>query len=261
MRIFALLLWVSTTVFAGNIRVVPLTRNAEPHAVQMQIIEPIDGSLIHTQPIEVDIKVKNFPLGIITQTPRKDEFRGSSKGTTVHLFIDNDPYIALGEYYEVPSKAKKGHYERLLRCHIPSKLKRGEHIIRALPVTSYGESIKDPDAIDTTVFFLSDKRGKWRMNFDPSEPYLTYNEPQGTFAARKGILLDFALTNCELTTNGYKLQLYINGDLIDTLTSYVPYALYGLEKGLHRITLVLVDKHNHFVEGPFNKTTREIVVK
>lgn len=261
MRTCALLLAVSTTVFAGNIRVVPLTQNPEPKGVQVQITEPEDGILTFSQPIKVALSVRNFPLGVITQTPRKDEFRGSSKGSTVHLFIDNGPYIALGEYYELPVKHQKNRYERQLVYQVPAKLKRGEHIIRALPVTSYGESIKDPDALDTTIFFLSDKRGKWRTNFDPAAPFLTYNEPQGTFDAKKGILLDFFLSNCELSRTGYKIYLYINEDKVETLTSYLPYALYGLEKGLHRITLELVDKDGKFVEGPFNKTTREIVVK
>lgn len=260
MRLCALLLGLSMTLYA-EIRVVPLEKILESSAVQMRIMYPEDGQLEHKQPVKVQLRIRGFPLGTISQFSRKDEFRGDPKGQTVHLFIDNDPYIALNENYEHVYTENHTFYERILTYEIPAKLKRGEHVIRALPALSFGECIKDPDAFDANIFFLSDKKQKWRINFDPSAPSLTYNEPQGTFDERQGILVDFYLSNCELSKTGYKVLLFVDEELLETLTSYRPYAIYGLKKGLHKITLELVDKRGDFVEGPFNKTTREIFVK
>ncbi|MCH9613588.1 MAG: hypothetical protein SP1CHLAM54_05930 [Chlamydiia bacterium] len=260
MRLCALMLCFSLTLLAG-VRVVPLERIPESNTIQMRIMYPEDGELEHKQPVKVQLRIRGFPLGVISQFPRKDDFRGDPKGQTIHLFIDNDPYVALDENYEYTYIENRTFYERILTYEIPAKLKRGEHVVRALPARSFGESSKDPDALDANIFYLSDKKRKWKLNYDPSAPNLTYNEPQGTFDGRQGILVDFYLSNCELSKTGYKVLLYLDGDLLETITEYTPYAMYGLSKGLHKVTLELVDKRGDFVEGPFNKTTRDIVVK
>ena len=51
------------------------------------------------------------------------------------------------------------------------------------------------------------------------------------------VLLDFFISNCELTSDGYKVRLIVDGDAIRTLTSWQPYYIYGLKKGPIRFDL------------------------
>ncbi len=100
------------------------------------------------------------------------------------------------------------------------------------------------------------------MNIDLQKPYLTYNEPQGRFPKSKSnpILLDFLLSNCDLSADGYKVRFTVDNKVIQTLTDYVPYYLYGLSSGKHTVKLELLDNKDKIVPGYFNVTEREIEI-
>jgi hypothetical protein len=72
--------------------------------------------------------------------------------------------------------------------------------------------------------------------------------------------LDFLISNCELTPDGYKVRLTIDGNVHRTLTSWQPYYIYGLSKGKHTIRLELLNKEEK-VPGSFNDVTRTIYVQ
>ena len=137
------------------------------------------------------------------------------------------------------------------------------HVIRTFPVRSYNESFKSYGAFAASTFYYQENKGT--SDVDLSKPYLTYNEPQGEYDYdRKNIqpiLLDFYVTNCELSKDGYKVRLTIDNENQRILTSWQPYYIYGLKKGQHRIRLELIDPQNNYVSGPFNDVTRTIVIK
>jgi hypothetical protein len=70
------------------------------------------------------------------------------------------------------------------------------------------------------------------------------------------VLLDFYITNCQLSKDGYKVRLTIDGSDQRILTNWVPYYLYGLSKGKHRIKLELLDEKNKVVPGAYATVER-----
>lgn len=98
---------------------------------------------------------------------------------------------------------------------------------------------------------------------DLSAPYLTYNIPVGSYNLEEGdpILLDFYIKNCELSPDGYKVKLSIDGKEIATLTEWRPYYIYGLKKGKHTIGLQLLDRKNNLDQGEFNNVEETIHIQ
>jgi hypothetical protein len=92
---------------------------------------------------------------------------------------------------------------------------------------------------------------------------LTYNEPSDNMPLTEGqpILLDFFISNCELTKDGYKVRLSIDGKGTRTLTSWQPYYIYGLKRGRHKVKLELLDPDDKVVPGTFNRVERTINVQ
>jgi hypothetical protein len=97
---------------------------------------------------------------------------------------------------------------------------------------------------------------------DLSLPYITYNEPSNQMYWTEGspVLLDFYVTNTELSPDGYKVRLTIDGKVQRIISSWQPYYLYGLKKGSHKIELDLIDETGHAVEGPFSSASQQIAV-
>jgi hypothetical protein len=141
-------------------------------------------------------------------------------------------------------------------------LDKGEHVIRVFPATSYGESIKRYNNFDASIVYVGAKRNTLQQ--DLSKPYLTYNEPQGEYklkSTQDPILLDFFISNCTLTREGYKVLLTIDGEVMGKLYQWVPYLIFGLTKGKHTVRLELLDPQDAVVPGLFNVNERTINVK
>ena len=106
---------------------------------------------------------------------------------------------------------------------------------------------------------------KENPNIDLSQPYLTYNAPQGEYPYNskrpQPILLDFYITNCELSKDGYKVRLTIDNDVKRNLISWQPYYIYGLAPGTHKIRLELLDPQNSKVSGQFNDVQRTFTIR
>ena len=137
------------------------------------------------------------------------------------------------------------------------------HVIRAYPCRSYHESIKSANAFTASIFYFQEKKDNPKV--DLSAPYLTYNFPQGDIPYNekkpKPVLLDFYLTHCTLSKDGYKVRLTIDGNIQRQLTTWQPYYIYGLKKGMHKIRLELLDPKNKRVAGLFNDVERTITLK
>jgi hypothetical protein len=90
---------------------------------------------------------------------------------------------------------------------------------------------------------------------------LTYNAPEGEFKDGQPILLDFYVVNTQLSKDGYKVRLIIDGTDKRMLTEWVPYFIYGLKKGSHTIKLELLNPQGTVLAPLFNDLEQTIVVK
>ncbi len=246
-----------------EVRVVPVDPTRDPDHVSTHILYPKNKEMKKSSPVKGQIRVEGAALGVDTDQPRKREIWNDSQGQSLHIFIDNQPYFSVNEALIDALDDVEDYFDSTAEFEIPFKLQPGIHVIRTFPVRSYNESFKSYGAFAASIFYFQENKGNSEV--DLSKPYLTYNEPQGEYDYdRKNlqpILLDFYVTNCELSKDGYKVRLTIDNDNQRILTSWQPYYIYGLKRGQHRIRLELIDPQNNYVSGPFNDVTRTIVIK
>lgn len=244
----------------GEIRVFAVDPTPEPDNVSVFLLFP-DEDVRTTTPVNIESRVEGYALGTDSDFPREREIYNDPEGQAVHIFIDNEPYFAINEAFIDSLDAHKLYYSQTMDFNIPFALKPGMHVVRIFPVRSYNESLKGDNCFVARVFYWKVK--KEMSGVDLSGPYLTYNEPQGEydFDTKTPLLLDFYITNCQLSSDGFKVRLSIDGHVERTLTQWVPYYIYGLKKGTHQIRLELLDPENNKVPGIFNDTTRTIRIK
>lgn len=247
----------------GKFQVVPMAPSPDPDYVETLILYPKTKELKPSAPVKGQIKLSGYPLGIDTDQPRRKDVWNDSEGQSLHVFIDNQPYFSLNEALIDALDDQEDYFDQTADFTIPFKLEPGMHVIRTFPVRSYNESVKADKAFAASIFYYQTKKDNPAI--DLSKPYLTYNEPQGEYDFDKKnmqpILLDFYLTNCNISQDGYKVRLTIDNQDKRTLTAWKPYYIYGLGKGQHQIRLELLDRGNAVVPGPFNDVTRTIVIK
>lgn len=246
-----------------GIQVVPVNPSPDPNEIETRILFPKRDEMKTSTPIKGQIRVDGVALGVDTEQPRRKEIWNDPEGQSLHIFIDNQPYFSVNEAFIDSLDDIEEYYDQTADFEIPFKLQPGMHVIRTFPVRSYNESYKSDRAFTASIFYYQEKKDNPQI--DLNKPYLTYNEPQGEYDYNKKnqqpILLDFYLTNCDLSRDGYKVRLTIDNDNQRILTAWQPYYIYGLKKGQHRIRLELLDPQNNYVSGLFNDVTRTIVIK
>jgi len=244
-----------------EVRIVPVDPTPEPDHVTTKILFPQNGEVKSSSPIKGQIRVAGFPLGVDSDFPRKKEVYNDNEGQSLHIFIDNQPYFSVNEALINALDDIEEYFDQTADFAIPFKLQPGMHVIRVFPVRSYNESLKDDGCFAASVFYY--KKKAENPQIDLSQPYLTYNEPQGeySYSAGEPILLDFYITNCQLSRDGYKVRFTLDNNVQRTMTSWQPYYIYGLKKGVHRVRLELLDPSNKPVSGMFNDVQRTIVIK
>ncbi len=244
-----------------GIRVLPVKRTPEAEASSVTIALPKNGATLKGNPVFVQVRIQGFPLGAASQFDRADEIAVSDLGQTIHVVIDDMPYFPVNEPALDPFNEQGWYYETFYRFEIPEKLRSGEHVIRVFLARSFGESLKGESTYNASTFFLGSGGGS--SKYDLSKPYLTYNEPSGLLDLNESmpVLLDFFISNCELTSDGYKVRLIVDGVAARTLTSWQPYYIYGLKKGKHTIRLELLNPSGTVVPGVFNDTERTITIQ
>ena len=128
------------------------------------------------------------------------------------------------------------------------------------PTRSYGESLKKENNFTDTYFYIENKKINEDVNL--SDPFITYNEPSGymTLNTKDPILFDFYVSNCFLSSDGYKVKVAIDKDITRIVNMWMPYYIYGLKSGKHSLRLQLVDKNYKQVPGIFNDVTRTFYV-
>lgn len=241
-----------------NIRIVSVDPTPEPDQVLTHISFPDNGEVKESNPVTVQIRLEGFPLGIYSDFPRARELRDRKQGQSLHIIVDDKPFIAVNEAIDDTADSEEIDFDQTIEVTIPFKLSDGPHVLRVFPVRSFDESLKGHKAFESTYFYVGKKQGK---PVDLSQPYLTYNQPVGEFESGKPILLDFFLSNAQLSRDGYKVRLTIDGSDKRILTQWIPYYIYGLSKGSHTIKLELLNPLNRVVPGLFGDPQRTITLR
>ena len=243
------------------LQVVPYPQSPSLDNILVKVVLPENGEVQKKSPVSVQLKMVNFSLGVTTKNTLFPGLRENPKGQTIRVIIDNNPYLSVGVLSEDSYNADLDMMRKNLSFKLPD-LEKGEHVIRVFPVTSFGESIKRQNNFDISTFYIGAKKNT--INQDLSKPFITYNEPQGEFrlkSPQEPVLLDFFLSNCTLTREGYKVRLTVDGSVLGNLYQWSPYLLFGLSKGKHTIKLELLDSRDAVVPGDFNSTERTITIK
>ncbi len=244
----------------SSIRTMPMVRTPEANTVALAIAIPQDGEVTHN-PVWIQFRIDGFALGAASsQFERASEIAQSKMGQTVHVVIDNRPYFAINEPALDPFDEGGFYYDMSYKFQIPFTLNEGMHTIRMFPARAFGESLKGDRAFQAMTFYIGKEKDNPQINL--SEPYITYNEPSNEMYLIEGqpVLLDFYVSNTELTPDGYRVRLTIDGKVNRLLAFWQPYYIYGLKKGKHTIRLELVDGAMKGVPGLFNDVQRTITI-
>lgn len=243
----------------SNIRTMPVARTPESSTVVLTIAIPQDGQAVGS-PVWIQFRIDGYALGASSQFERASEIAQTDMGQTVHVVIDDQPYFPINEPALDPFDEGGFYYDMSYKFEVPFQLKEGMHTIRMFPARSFGESLKGDKTFAAIHFYVGGSDD--RSDMDLSQPFLTYNEPSGQmyYVENKPVLLDFFVSNTELSSDGYKVRLTIDGKVNRTLSSWQPYYIYGLKKGRHTIRLELLDSENQRVSGLFNDVKQTITI-
>ena len=243
-----------------QIRVVPVPKTPESNTVFLALAVPQNGEVKSKNPVWVQFRLEGYPIGTNSPTSRYNELVNSKVGQSIHVIIDNEPYFPVYNRSVDPFNEDGYYYDTSFKLKLPQNLSSGIHTIRVFPARSYGESLKNENNFQISYFYVGSKTGD--LDTDITGPYLTYNEPSNNMqlVESKPVLLDFLISNCELSSDGYKVILTVDGKFKRTLTSWQPYYIYGLKKGSHTINIQLVDEEGHQVPGSYNDVERTITI-
>lgn len=244
-----------------QIRVLPVAKTPEASTVVLAMSVPEAGTVLGGNPVWIQFRIDGYALGAASQFPREDEVAVSDMGQTIHVVIDNHPYFSVNEPAIDPFNEDGFYYDTSYKFEIPYSLSEGLHIIRMFPARSFGESLKGENTFFTSFFYVGSQKN--RPNIDLTGPFLTYNEPsdQMDLVSNQPVLLDFLVSNCELSQDGYKVRLTVDGKVSRVITAWQPHYIYGLRAGKHQIRLELLNSQNHVVPGVFNTVERTITVR
>jgi hypothetical protein len=268
MKIFlALSLGLTALAFAEEkpkkpveqIRILPVKRTPESETSTVVISIPKNGATVKGNPVWVQTRVEGYPIGASSQFDRASEVATTDQGQTIHVVVDNQPYFPVYEPALDPFNEEGWYYETSYKFELP-KLESGEHLLRVFLARSFGECLKGEWSFTASTFTIGNKPETSR--YDLSKPFLTYNEPSNQMYLTEDmpILLDFFVSNCELSSDGYKVRLTVDGNTTRTLTAWQPYYIYGLKKGNHTIRIELLNSRGKPLTFPMTSAEQTITV-
>jgi hypothetical protein len=210
----------------------------------LKILEPADGAVLDST-VRLRIELSGELRGY---KPHKDPQTGG--GPHIHVILDNlpyEPYYDLSKPFEIKNVSE------------------GRHTLRVFASTPWHESYKNPNAFKMVSFTVKGKETGDTVRVDPQRPLLTYSRPKGEYkgADAEAIMLDFWLSNCELTGDGgqYRVRYAVNKEEPKYIDEWHPVWLTGFSSGKHTILIELVDnKGNPVDNGGYNSTSREIII-
>lgn len=226
----------------NGIKISELSGSPEFPDARLTLGEPGDLSNFTPGKHNFVFNVENYELGSMTHAEVADHTANSHQGQHIHWILNNEPYTA--------------HYEST----IEKELQTGKHLLLAFLSRSYHESLKHKEAyiLHQVTVGQTDQ-----PDFNMNDPHLFYSRPKGEYTAEEmqNLLLDFYLVNTELSQDGKKVRVWIDGTEF-ILTQWKPYLVQGLQPGDHIFRIQLIDENNNPVPGPFNDSgDRKITLK
>lgn len=185
-----------------------------------------------------------YKLGMQTPDAPQKMCANSAKGQHIHLIVNNEPYAAK--------------YDANFDYDLPD----GTHHVLAFLSRSYHESIKTDDANVAYVVQVKDKA--FANVAEIEEPMLFYSRPKGTYVGKadtEKLMLDFYLKNVNLSADGYKVQVDVNGETVSTVDTWKPYFLNGLPMGENTVKLTLLNADGTVAAVPLNPVERTFTLK
>jgi len=207
---------------------------------QVTILSPQKEEVLEVPNVKVQIEVKDYKI-----------FQEAELGLGPHLelIVDNQPKQTI---YSTTDPI------------ILENLTPGTHTLRVFAVTPWGESWKNEGAYTETTFHLYSKTNE--NSPVPSQPVLTYNEPQGNYGAEP-ILLDFYLSNAPLHViaeenkedkiEDWRIKVTVNGESF-YLDRWEPIYLKGFKKGQNWVQIEYINEKGISINNAFNNTVRVI---
>ena len=226
----------------NGIKITLLEDSPEFPDAKLTLSEPADLSNIKAGKNKFVFNVENYELGAMTHSSVADHTANSHQGQHIHWILNNEPYSA--------------HYEPVIEKDLP----QGKHLLLSFLSRSYHESIKNNTAYILKQINVGQSD---QQDFNMNDPHLFYSRPKGEYTAEemKNLLLDFYLVNTDLSQDGKKVKVWIDGTEF-ILTQWKPYLVQGLDAGDHIFRIQLVDENNNAVPGPFNDSgERKITLK
>ena len=212
-----------------------------PDAI-LEMSAPAEGATVDGGTVTFEYDVTNYELGVQTSDADQKPLANSGKGQHIHLILNNNPYYAIYEpTYE--QELEDGHYVAL------SFLSR-----------SYHQSVKQPEAFKVSQFTVGDAEAE---QVDLSQPMLFYSRPKGTYTGdgTDVVLFDFYLVNTEISPDGNKVKVTVNGEEEFMVDQWEPMVLEGLPMGENTVQIELIDSEGNLVESPFNSETRTFTLE
>ena len=108
-----------------EVRVVPVPPTPESNTVVTKIVFPRPYENTRKTPVNVQLRVEGFPLGVITQNDRSKEIYDDPEGQAIHVIVDNEPYLIYNQSFEDSFDENREFYDKIVSFHIPFTLKPG----------------------------------------------------------------------------------------------------------------------------------------
>jgi len=155
--------WLGISLFAAsilygveNVYVVPVKPTPEANTIVTKIIFPRPYENKRRTPINVQLRIEGFPLGVMTQNDRKNEIYNDPEGQAIHVVIDNRPYLIYNQSFEDSFDENREYYDKILSFHIPFTLNPGQHerySVKTPPIKGPRVKKREPKAITMPIAF------------------------------------------------------------------------------------------------------------
>ena len=224
------------TTTHGNLKLVHAKATQTSAKPRITITEPHENEVVPGPDVTVRFTLRNW-------NPERN-------GNHLHFILDDSPFVA--------------HYSR--DGIVFHDVSPGPHVIRAFPVYSWHESVKQQDAMAIVQFYVKEKSGG--LPLDVSQPMMIYSAPEGVHDSNEqlagqphpGILIDWFLHDVTMgSRTGYFVRISVDEKVLTTMKEWRPHYIQQLPPGKHTIKLELL-KDGVPVSDNWNTRERTISV-
>lgn len=254
-------LWLALTAILGAEQKGPVLvkKPRSPISDHALVMLVQDQFIKKDEPLSV--RTRGFPIGQISPpyaslagVQRKDQFCDvlaiiDGKRSFLFTYLNGGSFIESRNYFHYTLERKVS--------SIPGGLTQGPHSLFVVLRNSYGETLKVPSCMDATVFSYQiepSKKELGSLGAQMEKPMVLYNEPTGTFQLGAPILLDFYKLGCIISPSECSVAVYLDGNLLQKVSTWNPYILKNVSSGHHTIRLELLSPKGEVVPNPFGVT-------